>query len=476
MSILKNYSYNLVYQITLIILPALSIPYISRVIGAQGIGVYAFTNSIMQYFLIFANLGLSIYASREIAYIKEDISKRSKLFTEIIIIQFIATFIVLSAYYLYVFTFCKLYANLYLIQSISILAVAFDISWFYIGIEDFKKNVIRNIVVKIAAFILLFLIIKTSDDLWKYILLTVVSMFFGQIYMWFGIGKFVQKMQLKELNIIQHINKTKFFFLILIISVIGVNLNKILIGLFVNTTELGKYDMAYKLIIMALVLITSLGTVMSPRISTAYIREDFNGIKKYLRLSIQFTLFLSFFAMTLLIVISGNFVEWFFGNQFKGTALYLILLSPMMLLNSLSNLLACQFMIPSGNEKKYFISIVFGSVIGILSSIVLIPKFSVIGACISVLIGESSVLIAHIIQVRNHTVLNNIIGKWWQFVFASLPVILFSYFLKEFVSNPILLTFSQSITGIISYVGILYMMKNEFILHLINKFKLILNP
>jgi O-antigen/teichoic acid export membrane protein len=463
MSILKNYSYNLVYQVTLILIPVISIPYISRVIGSQGIGIYAYTNSVAQYFILFANLGLTLYASREIAYVKENKFNLSKVFSEIVVLQFTGTIFVLALYYVYVLLFCENYKLIYIIQSVSIISVAFDISWLYIGMENFKKNVIRNLVVKISAFILLFLVVKRPEDLWKYVALSVGSILLGQIYMWLGIGKFINKISFKNLQLIKHLRKALNFFLIVSIGVIGVNLNKTLIGLFVNKSELGKYEMAYRIITMSLIIVTSLGSVMTPRISATYGEGNKSKVNEYLKMSLQFILFFCFLIIPLTIGVSVNFVSWFLGSKFAGAELYLVIMAPMILLNSLSNLLANQYMIPSGNEKKYVFSLIVGGSIGILSSFILVSRFSTIGACIAVLIGEISVLMAHIIQTKGQKELLNILGNWWQFLLASLPILLISFFLKFFIKQPILLTFSQVLVSTVIYTLMLLLFKNDFV-------------
>lgn len=473
MSILKNYSYNLLYQITMVILPIITIPYVSRVIGSEGIGIYTYTNSIVQYFILFANWGLSLYASREIAFVQDDSYKKSKIFTEIVTIQFIGTLVVLFVYFLYILLICKNFKSLFLIQSISILAVAFDVSWFYIGTENFKKNVIRNLIVRFSAFFLLFILVKTPDDLWKYILLIICSSFLGQLYMWLGITDYIKKVQFKKLQLVQHVKKAKFFFLIISIGVISVNLNKTLIGLLVSTSELGKYEMSYRLIMVSLLFVTSLGSVMAPRISATFSEGDKIKVNEYIRMSLQFILFFCFLIIPVIILISNNFIHWFLGSNFKGAGLYFILLSPMILINSLSNLIATQYMIPSGNEKKYFISLIIGVLIGIISSFLLITKLSVVGACLSVLITECTILAAHIFQTRNQKELHNILGNGWQFIIACLPAFLFSYLLNHFIKGPILLMTFQISTSLIIYSLILMALKNNFLLVIYSKLKLI---
>lgn len=471
MSILKNYSYNLLYQITLIIIPIITIPYITRVIGSNGIGTYSFIGSITQYFLLFANMGLSIYASREIAYVKQDIYKTSKLFTEIVFIQLISSSIMFIAYCIYIYLFSKEYFSLYLIQSLLIISIAFDISWFYIGIEDFKKNVIRNLIVRIISLALLFVLVKTPDDLWKYMLLLASSTIFGQIYMWIGVSKYIRKIKFNELRIIQHIHKVKFFFLIYLIGIIGSNLSKTLIGIYVNNDELGKFEMVYRIIMTLLVILTSLGSVMSPRISSTFAEGNHNKINEYLKSSLQFTLMFCFLVIPLLIGISKNFISWFFGITFEGAGWYLVLLSPMILLNSLSNFITNQYMIPTGNERKYVISLVIGGTIGVISSFILIARFSTQGACIAILISELTVLLSHIFQIRKQFNFHVHFVNIWQYIIAAILVLLISFLISKIAIMPIIMTFIQITISSLAYLMILYLLGNRFLINITERVK-----
>ena len=77
-SIAKNYIFNLVYQLLSIVLPLVTTPYLSRVLGAEPIGIYGYTISIVTYFILFGTLGISMYGQREIAYVQNDKNKQSK--------------------------------------------------------------------------------------------------------------------------------------------------------------------------------------------------------------------------------------------------------------------------------------------------------------------------------------------------------------------------------------------------------------
>ncbi|NRE60547.1 oligosaccharide flippase family protein, partial [Enterococcus faecium] len=183
MKIVKNYLYSISYQLLIIILPIVTVPYISRTLTAEGVGKFSYTNSIIQYFVLIATLGTSIYGSRTIAYYRNDIEKRSEKFIEIMVLKFLMMFVSFSIFISFLFIYGK-FKLILLLQSFQILAVGVDISWFFIGIEDFKKTVFRNILIKIASVILIFLLVKNPDDLWKYIVINSFSILIGNFTLW----------------------------------------------------------------------------------------------------------------------------------------------------------------------------------------------------------------------------------------------------------------------------------------------------
>ena len=141
-SILKNYTYHLAYQILVLILPLITTPYVSRVLGAEAIGIYGYTYSIVTYFILFGSLGIALYGQREIAYAQENKKARMKAFVEIILFRFVTMTVSILAYY---FFFVKggEYQVYYKILMIALIASAFDISWFFQGLEEFKKTALK---------------------------------------------------------------------------------------------------------------------------------------------------------------------------------------------------------------------------------------------------------------------------------------------------------------------------------------------
>ena len=171
-TVAKNYAFNLGYQILAMLIPLITTPYLSRVLGAENIGIYSYTISITTYFILFGSLGVALYGQREIAYVQDNIKKRSKTFFEIFLMKCITLTISLLLFY---FNFCidGQYNIYYRILILEIIANAIDISWYFQGLEEFKKTVIRNAMIKLISVACIFIFIKSSSDLNLYFIIYV---------------------------------------------------------------------------------------------------------------------------------------------------------------------------------------------------------------------------------------------------------------------------------------------------------------
>ena len=170
--LVANYIYNMIYQVVNILIPIITIPYASRVLGAEGIGASSYTNSIAIFFTVLCVFGINNYGSKMIAYVRGDYKKISNQFWNIWFLQLVMSLI---AGTIYIISFVILdilgMRFLFIMQFPWILASLIDISWFFVGIEDFKKTVTRNVLVKVLGLILIFILVKSKADLWIYVLI-----------------------------------------------------------------------------------------------------------------------------------------------------------------------------------------------------------------------------------------------------------------------------------------------------------------
>lgn len=422
-SLKSNFVFNVIYQILVLIIPFITTPYISRVIGADGIGIYSYNYSIVNYFMLFCLLGVNNYGNRFIAKIRDDKDKLSKTFWSIYFCQLVMGIMLLVIYYIYVCCFLKSYRSIALIQSIFIFSAIFDINWLFFGLEEFKVTITKNIVVKLTSMVLIFLFVKSSDDLWIYTLILAGTTLLNQVIMWIYLPKIVKTTKINARDIIVHIKPN----LILFIPVIAVSLyktmDKVMLGLFSNMTEVGFYEQAEKIITVPSAVITALGTVMLPRMSNLVSKNETTLIKEYIEKSEKFMMFLALPCCLGLCAVADNFVTLFLGESFDSSINIVKLLSVTIIFISIANVIRTQYLIPNERDKEYIVSVFGGAMLNLVLNVIFIPKFAAIGACIGTIIAEFFVMFYQMISVRKALP----VGKYYKFSIAYLIKSLLMY-------------------------------------------------
>lgn len=469
--VVKNYFYNLSYQILILIVPLITTPYVSRVLGAKGVGIFSYTNSVVQYFVLFGCIGLNLYGQREIAYVQHDNQKRSIVFWELVALRVLTVSIAL---FLYINTLAKnnQYSYVFVLMSLDILASMVDVSWFFQGIEDFKKIVIRNFIIKIIGVILIFLFVKNSDDLRLYVLCHSGTLFLGNFSMWFYIPRFVNRVKLSKINIIRHLKPTVIMFLPQIATSVYTVLDKTMIGYLTGIEEeVAFYEQGQKIIRIVMSCVTSLGTVMLPRVAHLYKMNEMDMVKQYLSKSFSFVFFLSFPMTFGLMALSGNIVPWFFGDGYQKVIPNMILISPVLVLIALSNIMGTQFLLPTGRQKEFTQSVVIGCIVNCTLNILLIPKFFSIGAAIATVIAELSVTSVQIWYTRKDFDFKAIILQNSKYILCSFVMFFVVFSLSKIVNQSISGSMICIFTGVVCYLLLLYVVKDEMLFMVINRCK-----
>ena len=469
-SLTKNYIYNLSYQIIILILPLLTAPYISRVLGAENIGIYSYTISITTYFVTFGALGIALYGQREIAYLQNDKKEYSKTFYEIILLRAIAMFISLTIFY-FVFVFKQNeYQIYYRILLLEIIGNLFDISWFFQGLEEFKKTVMRNTIVKILSLISIFSFVKTRDDLYIYFIIYVLSIFIGNISLWFYLPKYVKKTKIKELNVFRHFKPTIALFIPQIAIQVYTLLDKTMIGTIIaDKAEVGYYDQSQKIIKVVLTVVTSLGTVMMPRIANTYAEGNKKKIEEYMSKSFNMVFFLAFPIVFGIIIISDVFVPIFFGDGYIPVINLMKVISPIILLIGLSNVTGTQYLLPTKRQKEFTLSVVFGACVNFSLNMFLIPRYGALGASVGTVLAELTVSCIQAYFVKDDFNIKNIIRLSWKYVFSSLIMFAICSVCGVFIHSNWISAIIQIVIGGLTYITVLLILKDSFLMDIVNK-------
>ena len=469
-SVKKNYIYNLIYQIVAIILPFITTPYVSRVLGVTNVGIYGYTLSISAYFILFGSLGIALYGQREIAYEQNNKQKYSQTFIEIIILRILTMSISLLLFYL---LFCRTgeYNNYYKILILELMATTLDISWFFQGLEEFKKTVTRNLIVKIISVLLIFVLVKTKKDLNIYFLIYTMSILIGNLSLWLYLPEFLTIKNIKKLNLKKHFKSTIVLFIPQIAIQIYTILDKTMLGtIIVDKAEVGYYTQAEKMIKLMLTIITSLGTVMLPRIASSYAKGDSETIKIYITRAFNLVFLISIPMIVGIVCISNVFVPWFFGKGYDKVIPIMIILTPILLFIGMSNVIGMQYLLPTKKQKEYTYSVIIGAIVNFLINIILIPRYGAIGAAIGTIIAEATVTVSQIFYTKKYIDYKKILKLTKNYFISSIVMLIMILIIKITMGNSLFSMFVQIGVGVTAYGICLLILKDKFVQYFINIF------
>lgn len=380
-----NFVYQASYQLLLVVLPIITIPIVSEALGAEGIGYFNYVNSIVSYFTIIAGLGMSNYGVREISLVRKDKELLSRKFWEL---QIFNSIFALGTFMIFIVLTLFLDNRIFfMISGVAIFSCLFDITWFFSGMEDFKRITIRNFIVKSISFLLIVLFIKKPEDLKLYFIITSLSIFFSQISIWLSLKRYICWIKVSIKESFCHFKPALEFFIEKVAVTAYQNATKTILGLMTTMTVVGYYSNAFSLIIMSGSIINAMNIVMIPRMSNMFGNNNEEGMIKLLQKTLHLQLYFTIPIMFGVMAVSNQMVDWFFGNDFSRIKDILPWLAPVVVFQSLQQGIASQYLIPKKNMRDYNISVVFGAIVTIFLTTVLVPYLEIYGAVIAINVG-----------------------------------------------------------------------------------------
>ena len=462
-SVKINYAYNMGYQLLILIMPLITTPYVSRILGADGIGISGYTISIVTYFVLFGSLGISIYGQREIAYFQENKKERSKIFFELIALKLISMTISMILFYLF-FAKSGHYSAYYKILLLEMVANVFDIVWFYQGMERFKKTTLRNGFIKALSVVAIFMFVKKESDITNYLYIYCLTTLFSNLSLWFRVNKYIEIPE--SLNILRHLKNTIYLFIPQVAVQVYTVLDKTMIGgILGDMSQVGYYEQVQKIIKVSLVIVTSMGTAMLPRIANCYATNDKKKIKEYIGKAFSFSFLFSIPMAFGMIAIASKFVPSFFGPDFYPGIPLMQIMSVITIFISLSNVIGIQYLLPTKKEKYYTISVIVGALVNLVLNYFLIKCYKSLGATIATVIAELIVTAIQFYFVRKEFKFTEIIKLSKNYFIASIVMFIIVSLINQtdiFIRSITIII--ETGVGTIIYILMLYILKDPFFL------------
>ncbi|WP_203619578.1 oligosaccharide flippase family protein [Apilactobacillus nanyangensis] len=470
MKIIKNFLYNAAYQIFLLMVPLLTTPYLARVLGPNGVGINSYTNSIMQYFVLFGCLGTNLYANRKIAFVRDNEDELSKTFWEIFILRILMLSMSFVIFLFFVFSSNSQYEAYYVAQSITLVATMFDVSWFFMGIENFSVTVVRNFIVKIITLICIFAFVKSSSDLFLYILIISLSLLFGNLTMIPNLNKYVKKIDVKSINIKNHLLPSLLLFIPEVATQIYLVLNKTMLGIIISVQASGFYDQSDKIIKIVLAIVTATGTVMLPHVANAFINGDRSKTKEYLYDCFSIVTMISVPLFMGIASVSSKLVPLFFSSKFISVAPLLRIESIVILLIAWSNAIGVQYLLPTNQTKKYTTSVILGSIANLLLNVPFIIFFNTLGAIFATVLSELVVTIYQLYSIKKQISFKSLFKGIYKYMLSGIVMFVVTSFLNDLWPLTWGYLFMEIFVGAFVYILLTIILKAN-VYGIINKMK-----
>lgn len=462
MKILKNYLYNAGYQLLTLILPLITAPYISRTLGSKGVGQYSFTYSIITWFTLITSIGIAYYGDRQIAYSRNDKYKMSKTFWELQIIKLIMTVITFVIFVGFINVYHK-YTWLLILQSLNIFASTLDISWFYMGLEDFKITVTRNTIVKIVSIVLIFIFVHKQSDTWLYILILAMSLVMGNLTLWPSLKKKLVRVSFRDLQPFVHLRESLVLFLPSIATRVYLTLNKTALGVIAGATAAGFYSNSDNLIQIVISIVTATGTVILPRAASEFAKGNKDEIKRMLYISFDFVSCLSIPMAFGVAAVALKLSTFFYGNGFAPVGPVMMIESFIIVFVAWSNAIGIQYLLPIRRTKDYTKSLIVSALFSIVLNIPLIMVWGLHGAMITTVLCEGLVTIYQLFTVRKELSVTKLFADVPKFLLAGVIMFTMVFWLNLNWDFNILTMIVEVLIGIISDGVVLILLRPKIL-------------
>ncbi len=462
MSLKKNVIYNTLLSASQVLIPLITFPYTSRVLGPNGTGQVGFADSLTNYFVVFAALGIPYYGIREVAKVKTDRNKLNQLFTELFLLHIIATVVLILVYLVFILCFQRLNSNatFFLIGCAILLTNVFPVEWLFQGLEEFKFITIRTLVIRVMIIILLFFVVKSPKDAILLYVLNFFTVFINAVINFRYCKRFVT-LTFTQLNLKKHLNPL----FNLLASNLAINvyilIDSVILGFMSNDTAVGYYTSSSRINKMILNCVASFGFVLIPQVSSAYNDNNKERVKELISKSLSYVILVGIPIGLGMFLLAPQIIELLAGPTYYPAITTIKILSPLTLLMSLSSVFAIQVLNPIGKEKYLTYCVIAGMFVSIACNIVLIPSLQYNGTAITSIFTEI------IIVILTYNLVKKFIGikfNYYEILTAILSSLIFIpiyFFSLKFSSSGIVIIITNLLGSTLSYFLIQYYFFND---------------
>lgn len=401
-SVKLNFVMSAILRMSAFIFPLITFPYVSRILGAEGNGKITFTSSVISYFSMFAQLGIPTYGIRVCAACRDNPQKFNKTVQELLLLNSITVIISYLTFVVCILTIPKLQEtrSLLIISSTSILLSAIGMEWIFQALEQYSYITIRNLLFKIVSILLMFCFVHKPEDYIVYGAINVVGTCGSNIFNVIYAGRFLDRKPIGNYNLKRHIKPILNFFMLTVSISVYTSMDSVMLGFMSSDAEVGYYAAATKMKTIVVSTVTTLGTVLLPRMSNFIAQSKLDDFYKMIKKSFNFIFIVAISMSVFCMIISKTMILFLAGTSYTPAIAPMQIISWTIIFIALSNITGMQVLVPTGREKYTTISTVYGAIVNLIVNAIAIPRYGAVGAAMGTVIAEFIVLAVQIVYLR----------------------------------------------------------------------------
>ncbi|MBN1531195.1 MAG: flippase [Spirochaetes bacterium] len=468
-SIYSNYIFNTIKLLSSILIPLITFPYVTRILGPENIGKIDFVTNLATNFYLFAACGIPFYGVREISKYK-DSSQKEVVFKELLLINMVMTVVVAGAYFLSILIIRHYFhdTRLLLLFSIFIIFTPLGVDWLYQGLERFRFVTIRHLIIQLIALASLFVFVTKKEDYFSYAIIVVGSLATANLINFVYSRKLIDWRQKTAIDPLRHIKPLSIFLLLNVFVSFYSNANFILLGFLSSNEEVGYFTTSHKIVNIVFILILSIETVLLPK-SSYYLEHNLHAeYKSALKKAFSYLFMLTLPAFAGFVCLSSEIIHIFAGDQYVKSITVLTILSIHVITGSVANIINSQVVLSSGREKISLYAAIVGGIVCVVLNIILIPYFGAIGTAIA--FSVSWVVILGVFIFFTWGTIRDVIFdiKAVRYIAGSIVIAGIVVSLKLFIENIYILTIVGVSISFIFYMSFLLLLKDELLIEIRN--------
>ena len=410
MSTRKNAAYNVAYRLFSVLLPLVTAPYLSRVVGTDGVGLYSDAWTMSEIFCLIGMLGLADYGVRTIAQARDNREELDRTFSGIWQMQLLVAGITLLFWLGYVFLVAREEKTIALHLTMMSVSCLCSFDWCLMGLDIFKPIALRNTFVKSAAAACVFIFVKNQDDLWIYAFVWSLATLLGNLSCAITLKGKVTYRRVSLQETLKHLRPCAVLFISVMAVSVYRRMDKIMVFNIAGKDQNGLYENAEKIIYCLSGFISAIGTVMMPKVANMQKKGETEKIARHIDKSMDLIICMVSAMAFGVAAVADRFAPLFYGDDFRYSGTLMIPLAFTLIMIGFANVIRTQVVLPQKRDHIFVKSVCCGAAVNLVANAILIPYMQSMGAVIGTLLAEMTVPVVQYVILRKELPYRKYIG------------------------------------------------------------------